>query len=133
MSQYELLLLLKPTLSEEEVTALMDELKARYEGSLTFQTQDSWGKKRLAYPVQKFKEGIYILCNILTDTPTLNELESYMRIHDSIMRFMFVKVVKRAKSRFKPRKPRKPRPEGASKDNRSDHRSHRPRQHRSER
>jgi small subunit ribosomal protein S6 len=50
-----------------------------------------WGKRRLAYEVKKFNEGVYVLMNFNGEARTVDELERLMKISDAVIRFMTTK------------------------------------------
>jgi small subunit ribosomal protein S6 len=52
---------------------------------------DIWGKRRLAYEVKKFNEGVYVLMNFNGEARTVDELERLMKISDAVIRFMTTK------------------------------------------
>ena len=62
MRTYEVLFILSPQVPEEEATTLIDRVQAhRRETGATLKSEEAWGRRRLAYPIQKFNEGIYHL------------------------------------------------------------------------
>src|SRR4051794_38916474 len=62
MRTYEVLFILSPQVPEEEATALIAEFKRVAESTgATLKSEDAWGRRRLAYTIQKFNEGIYHL------------------------------------------------------------------------
>ncbi len=65
MKKYELVFIADPRLSEEDVVALTDEYKAMLTSAGgTITKEESWGKKKLAYPIQKLNEGYYVLLHV---------------------------------------------------------------------
>jgi small subunit ribosomal protein S6 len=53
---------------------------------------DEWGKRRLAYPVQDFKEGYYVLMNFNAAPEVPQELERVYKITDGIIRYLTIKI-----------------------------------------
>ena len=94
MKRYELVFIADPRLSDEDVVALTDE----YEGMLTAAggsiiKQESWGKKRLAYPIQKLSEGYYVLFNVGLETGNpFPEIERRMEQNDKVLRYLTVRL-----------------------------------------
>ena len=94
MKKYELVFIADPRLSEEDVVALSDE----YKGMLTagggaISKQESWGKKRLAYPIRKLNEGYYVLYNVeLESGNPFPEVERRMQQNDSVLRYLTVRL-----------------------------------------
>src|SRR5437660_609350 len=92
MRTYEVLFILSPQVPEEEATALVAEFKRVGESTGAKLThEDPWGRRRLAYPIQKFNEGIYHLFVFESDG-SLAELDRRMKNSDRILRHMIVRT-----------------------------------------
>src|SRR4051794_15026553 len=92
MRTYEVLFILTPQVPEEEATNLIGELKRVAEGTGAKLThEEAWGRRRLAYPIQKFNEGIYQLFVFESDG-SLAELDRRMKNSDRILRHMIVRT-----------------------------------------
>jgi len=92
MKAYELLYIIRPDLDEEATTALVDRLSglvANNGGDNL--TVEKWGKRRLAYEIQDYKEGQYILMNFEGEGRTSQEIERVMKISDDVIRFLTVR------------------------------------------
>jgi len=92
MKAYELLYIIRPDLDEEATTALVDRLNglvANNGGDNL--TVEKWGKRRLAYEIQDYKEGQYILMNFDGEGRTSQEIERVMKISDDVIRFLTVR------------------------------------------
>lgn len=97
MHFYELLYILNPVMSEEDVKTQTDQLvKWMEEHGAQIDKVDHWGLKRLAYPIQKKKNGFYV--NIYFEAPgTLPPaLDRQIRINESFMRHICLKYDKKA-------------------------------------
>ncbi len=70
----------------EAITALVEK-----EGGSIVKTE-VWGRRRLAYPINKKSDGIYVLFEIEGSGQEIAELERRMRVNDQIMRYMTVRV-----------------------------------------
>jgi small subunit ribosomal protein S6 len=57
----------------------------------TVQRTDNWGKRRLAYEVDRIRDGHYVLTDFQIDQPRIPELESTLRISDQVFRFIVVR------------------------------------------
>ena len=91
MRTYEVLFILSPQVPEEEATALVAEFKKVGESTgARLSHEDAWGR-RLAYPIQKFNEGIYHLFVFESDG-SLAELDRRMKNSDRILRHMIVRT-----------------------------------------
>ena len=92
MRTYEVLFILTPQVPEEEATTLIAEFKRVAESTgAQFKSEDPWGRRRLAYPIQKFNEGIYHLF-VLESAGSLAELDRRMRNSDRVLRHMIVRT-----------------------------------------
>ena len=92
MSKYELALVVNAKIEDEAREAVVEKAKsyvARYGGTVT--EVEEWGKKRLAYEVQKMREGFYYFIQFEADAPCPAEVERHVRIMDNVMRYLVVK------------------------------------------
>jgi small subunit ribosomal protein S6 len=86
---YEILLLLDPELAEEkqaEVIARVRELVEK--GGGTFDRHDAWGKRKLAYEIDKKADGSYHLLHFTVAPETLDEISRVLKIDDTVMRHL---------------------------------------------
>ena len=92
MKAYELLYIIRPDLDEEATTALVDRLSGLVatNGGDNL-TVEKWGKRRLAYEIEDYKEGQYILMNFEGEGRTSQEIERVMKISEDVMRFLTVR------------------------------------------
>jgi small subunit ribosomal protein S6 len=92
MRTYEVLFILSPQVPEEEATALTTEFRGVAEKTgATLKNEEAWGRRRLAYPIQKFNEGNYHLFVFESDG-SLAELDRRMKNSDRILRHMIVRT-----------------------------------------
>ena len=92
MSKYELALVVNAKIEDEAREAVVEKAKgyvARYGGTVT--EGEDWGKKRLAYEVQKMREGFYYFIQFEADATCPAEVERHVRIMDNVMRYLVVK------------------------------------------
>ena len=92
MNKYEMAVVINGKLEEDAKNAVLDKVKAlieRFEG--TIKNVDEWGKKRLAYEIQKMHEGFYYFIQFEADSDCPAELERHMRIMDNVLRYLIVK------------------------------------------
>ncbi|NLB18979.1 MAG: 30S ribosomal protein S6 [Syntrophomonadaceae bacterium] len=92
MRPYEMMFILTPELPTESIDAAKD----RVSDIITqtggeFQEFDVWGKRRLAYEINDFREGIYILAHFNGTTETVNEMDRVLKISDSFLRHMIIR------------------------------------------
>ncbi len=93
MNKYELALVVNAKLEDEARDAVVEKAKGyitRYNGNIT--EVEDWGKKRLAYEIQKMHEGFYYFIHFEAEPACPTELEKEMRIMDNVLRYLIVKV-----------------------------------------
>lgn len=90
MKPYELLLIITPDHDENEAEALTDQVKGIIESGGTLLKVDPWGKRRLAYPIQKRNEGYYVLYIFESAPSFVAELNQALLVIESILRYMIV-------------------------------------------
>lgn len=92
MTKYELALIVNAKIEDEVREAIVEKAKsyiARYNGNVT--EVEEWGKKRLAYEIQKMREGFYYFIQFEAEPECPAEVESHMRIMDNVLRYLIVK------------------------------------------
>jgi small subunit ribosomal protein S6 len=89
---YELLLLLNPSLDEESRAALLDKVQGLIaaDGGVV-DNLDSWGKRKLAFEVDKQTEGDYALIDFHTTPDAIAELDRVLHITDPVLRYMLLR------------------------------------------
>ena len=90
MKPYELLLIITPDHDENEAEALTDQVKGIIESGGAIVKVDPWGKKRLAYPIQKRNEGYYVLYIFESAPSFVAELNQSLHVIEAILRYMIV-------------------------------------------
>ena len=121
MRDYEELFIVKPDAPEEDVDGFVTQIKDLIAtGKGTVEKADKWGIRKLAYRIQKYKEGIYILIQFTAPSDLVKEVERRMRVTDLVIKFITVridekmkKIEKRKKQRDK-RAARRPPPQVAA-------------------
>lgn len=91
MNKYELTLVISSQVEEDVKLATLDKAKAlieRFGGAIT--NVDDWGKKRLAYEIQKMKDGFYYFVKFDAEATAPAEIESRIRIMDNVIRYLIV-------------------------------------------
>ncbi|MFN0156301.1 MAG: 30S ribosomal protein S6 [Gaiella sp.] len=89
MTEYELLLLLDPELSEERQGEVITRTRELIEkGGGTLDRHDVWGRRRLAYEIGKKAEGSYHLVWFTSEPETLDEVSRVLKIDDNVMRHL---------------------------------------------
>ena len=93
-SSYETLFVVDLQLGEEGVAALVEKFKNLIAENGTVTEVNEWGKRRLAYPINKVSEGYYVLASFESAPEFPLELERLMGINDAILRSMVVRLEK---------------------------------------
>jgi small subunit ribosomal protein S6 len=92
MRTFEVLFIISPQLTEEQVTNLVTDFRSIAEqNGATIVSEDAWGRRRLAYPISKSNEGIYHLF-VLESENEPSELDRRMKNSDQVMRHMIVRT-----------------------------------------
>ena len=92
MRTYEVLFILSPQVPEEEATTLVNDFKSIAEkNGARLVNEEAWGRRRLAYPIHKFNEGIYHLF-VLESDQSLSELDRRMKNVDRVLRHVIVRT-----------------------------------------
>ncbi|MDR9756639.1 MAG: 30S ribosomal protein S6 [Thermoanaerobacterales bacterium] len=92
MRPYETLFILKPDLEEEAITAAIERLTELIQNNKgTVEQVNRWGKKRLAYEIQDYREGYYTLVLFQGEPETAKELDWVMRLSDEVIRHVIVR------------------------------------------
>ena len=111
MRRYEVVIVLAPTLTEDDVEQSTETFKktAEEKGAQIVEIEQ-WGKRKLAYPIKRHTEGIYIIFTLEElSAEAVGELERRFKVSDSVIRFLTVRVdldLKRAE-KFKARRKEK--------------------------
>lgn len=92
MHEYELVVVINPEIPEEDVPAAIERVTSAVttRGGEVEDVQP-WGRRKLAYPINRHVEGNYILTNIKLDPLRAHELESGFAISDDILRHMLIR------------------------------------------
>ena len=119
MRTYEELFILKPDATEEEIDPLVEQLRNLItSGGGAIDKLDKWGVRKLAFTIQKQREGYYILIRFSSSPDLVKEIERRLRVSDLVLKFLTVRIdekLKRIEKRKKQREKRaarKPAPSG---------------------
>src|SRR5581483_5648472 len=110
MRIYENLFIVRPDATEEEIDHLIDGMsKTVTSGGGTLDKVEKWGKRKLAYRVDKHREGSYVLMQFTAGPELVKEFERRLRVQDAVIKFLSVRideVLKRIEKRRKEREKR---------------------------
>ena len=96
VSNYEIMYIIRPNIDEEAKNALVNRFDSilKDNGAKVLESKQ-WEKRRLAYEIQNFREGIYHIVKVSsTDAAAINEFDRLAKINDDILRHMIVKEEK---------------------------------------
>ena len=89
MTDYEVLLMLDPELAEERGNEIIARVREQVEGDKgTWDGQQPWGRRRLAYEIDHKHDGVYHLLTFSSEAATLDEVSRVLKITDGVMRHM---------------------------------------------
>ena len=92
MNKYELGVVVRADLEEETFQAEMTRIKGlieRFDGNID--KVDEWGRRKLAYPIQKLTEGMYTFITFTSPAGTPREVEARLRLMENVLRFLIVR------------------------------------------
>lgn len=92
MRQYEMMVILDPEVDERTVQPSLE----KYLGVITndkgtVDNVDVWGRRRLAYPIKKKNDGIYVVINFTSESVTAKELERQLGLNETILRTKLIR------------------------------------------
>ena len=90
--KYEVLYILDPALGEEGIAALVEKFKALVEANGTLTSNDEWGKRRMAYPINDLMEGYYVLMTMDAKPEFPAELDRVFKITEGVLRSLITDV-----------------------------------------
>ena len=91
MRHYELVLLVHPDQSDQVVGMVERYIKLVQDNGGTIHRLEDWGRRQLAYPINKIHKAHYVLFNVETDGETLAELEELFRYNEAIIRSLVMR------------------------------------------
>lgn len=88
MSTYEIVAVIRPDLDEEGLGAAIERIHQRiveHGGAVT--STDRWGKRKIAYPIKKYRDGYYVLIVFTLDAGQVARLRQTLALHEDLLRF----------------------------------------------
>lgn len=96
MPQYEMVYVLRPTIPDDAVDQMVERVNSVITSrGGTVEKVDLWGRRRLAYPLEDHREGIYVLTNFACPPKATKEIEGQLRITEEVLRHLVVRLDKR--------------------------------------
>lgn len=93
MYDYELVVIISPEVGDEDIPGTVEKVNefiTSRGGAIT--EVDHWGKRKLAYPIDRFREGNYVLSRFTFEPAMAAELEASLKISEKILRHLLVRV-----------------------------------------
>lgn len=128
MRLYDVVVLVTPDLADEDAIKLAgDYRKILADGGARFVKEEPWGRRRLAFPIERKREATYVYWQVEAEPAVIAEAERRMRLSDQVLRHLAVRVdeelrragkmaerIKKKQARRPPRPPSAPPAEGAA-------------------
>lgn len=93
MRTYEELFIIKPDVPDEEADQFVENLQTHLASAgATVDKVEKWGKRRLAYRVERYREGAYVLIQFSGGPEVVKEFERRLRVADSVLKFITVRI-----------------------------------------
>lgn len=89
---YELMFIVRPDMPEEELSKLISTLESSVSSTGGTVKSEVWGKRRLAYTVRRFHDGIFVLLTLEGDGAMIHELERRLRVTEPVIKFITVRI-----------------------------------------
>lgn len=93
MRKYEVMYIIRPDIEEEATKAAIEKFQNIITNGGEIDKQEEIGKRRLAYEIEKFKDGYYVLVQFNAPTEVVKELDRVMRISDEVIRYLILNDV----------------------------------------
>ena len=91
LRDYELMYIVRPTVAEDSLPASIERVDSLITGlGGEIAENNPWGKRRLAYPIEKFEEGYYVVSKIRMEPERTRDLESQLAITEDVIRHILV-------------------------------------------
>lgn len=92
MQRYESIFIVRPSLTEEETNGVVDKMKGTLDkANAAILKVDNWGKRKLAYEVNREQKGTYVYFQFEASGGVVNELERMYRMDDAVLKFLTVR------------------------------------------
>lgn len=93
MRKYEVMYIIRPDVDEEAMKSAVEKFQTIITNGGEVTKSDVMGKRRLAYEINKFRDGYYVLVNFNAEPAVVAELERVMKISDEVIRYLITNDV----------------------------------------
>lgn len=90
MAKYEVMFIINPVLEDEKKNAVVERVQEIINADGEVSKVDTWGMRKLAYPIQKKNEGYYVVVEFNASADLPKELDRRLRISDDVMRHIII-------------------------------------------
>lgn len=90
MAKYEVMFIIDPVLEDEKKNAVVERVQEVINADGEVSKVDTWGMRKLAYPIQKKNEGYYVVIEFNASTTLPKELDRRLKISDDVMRHIII-------------------------------------------
>jgi len=91
MVSYESIFIINSKIGEDNIKAIIEKFKNLFENSSKLENVDEWGKRKLAYPIDKIDEGYYVMVNFEAEPSFPRELERIYKITEGVIKYLVIK------------------------------------------
>lgn len=93
MRNYEFVYIISPEVEEEDLQGVTERIgRMIADGGGEVVRLDSWGRRRLAYPIRRFREGHYMVAQIQLEGSAISELRARLALTDEVIRYLLVRA-----------------------------------------
>jgi len=92
MRKYETIFILRPSLEEEKRIETIEKFKAIISADGEIEKVEEWGNRKLAYEIEKIKDGYYVLVTFKANPTLPKELERNFKISDDVLRYIVINL-----------------------------------------
>jgi small subunit ribosomal protein S6 len=93
MHNYEFTFIVHPDVEDEGMTGVVEKVSQFITtGGGQVTDVNHWGRRRLAYPIRRQREGYYVLMHVQLDPQSINELERNLKLTEEVIRYLLVRV-----------------------------------------
>jgi len=94
MNRYETVCIVRPDVAEDVIKGIIQKATTSLEGSgATVTKVDEWGRRRLAYPIQKKSEGYYFVLDYMSAPAASKEIERVLQLNEDVLRQQTVRII----------------------------------------
>ena len=90
-NNYETIMIINSNLEEATIRATVEKFESLINANGKVESTEEWGKKKLAYPIEKQAEGYYVLVNFTSNPEFIDELDRVYNITDEVIKHIVVK------------------------------------------